>query len=276
MNEVTTRQSTAVAPLSDDPFADFAQETGSRNIVGQLLKFSKGDWLVGQENDEVPIGSTFVANMFELLRGWVRWEDNKPTDHIMGKVFQRFQPPRRGELGDLDKSLWEVDSQNRERDPWQETYYLLLRDTPQDGEELYTFSASSKGGRDAISDLCRDYSKEKRKQKDGDSVLPIVKIGVEAYDHPNKEYGRIKKPTFEIVGWVPRTIFDDVPVDEHDPVTGEVIDKDKLPEPETAAAAKPAAAAKEAAKTDTTKADTTKTDPAPKTAAAAGNKKSRF
>ena len=29
-------------------------------------------------------------------------------------------------------------------------------------------------------------------------------IGVRAYDHPNKSYGRIKTPEFKIVGWVPK------------------------------------------------------------------------
>ncbi len=33
---------------------------------------------------------------------------------------------------------------------------------------------------------------------------PIVELGVGSYAHSNKAYGRIKFPTFEIVGWAPK------------------------------------------------------------------------
>lgn len=276
MNEVAVRQTTALAPISDDPFADFAQEAGQRSIVGQLLKFSKGDWLVGESSDEIPIGTQFVANMGELLRGWVRWQDNKPTDHVMGKVMLRYQPPRRNELGDLDKSQWEVDDKGNERDPWQETYYLLLKGYG-DGndDELFTFAASSKGGRDAIADLSNEFSKGKRRQKG--EVYPIVAIGTGFYLH--KEFGRIKTPEFKIVGWVPTSIFDDVGngdgegvahdgAENVDPETGEVTtggapaSTDPAPAPAKAAkteTGKAETAAPRTAKAETAKTETTKT-----------------
>lgn len=220
MNEVTTRQSTAVATAGDDPYAEVARELSQRSIVGTLLKFSKGDWLAGENNEEIPLGTQFVANMDELMRGWIRWEDGKPNDHRMGPVAQRFQPPRRGELGDLDKSLWEVDEKGNERDPWQESFYLLLKGTGDD-DELYTFAASSKGARDCIGALCKDYSKGKRMQKEG--MFPVVAIGTDYYDHPKKEYGRIKTPEFKVVGWAPASVFDGDGADEEvDPETSEV------------------------------------------------------
>ena len=36
---------------------------------------------------------------------------------------------------------------------------------------------------------------------------PIIEIGVGSYKHPNPEFGRIKFPTFEIVGWAPKAAF---------------------------------------------------------------------
>ena len=80
---------------------------------------ARGDFLAGQSDDEVSPGTKFVANMDEMLAGWIRWEANKPTDHVMGKVSEGYQAPRRNELGDTDKTLWEIDEQGRERDPWQ-------------------------------------------------------------------------------------------------------------------------------------------------------------
>jgi hypothetical protein len=222
-NEVTQRQTGALATTGDDdPYAEVAREISQRSIVGTLLKFSKGDWLAGEQNEEIPLGTQFVANMDELMRGWIRWEDGKPNDHRMGPVAQRFQPPRRGELGDLDKSQWEVDEKGNERDPWQESFYLLLKGTGDD-DELYTFAASSKGARDCIGALCKDYSKGKRMQKEG--MFPVVAIGTDHYDHPKKEYGRIKTPVLKVVGWAPATVFDEAGAageETVDPETGEV------------------------------------------------------
>jgi hypothetical protein len=219
MNELVARSTTELALQSDDPFADLVREEGSRSIRGSLLRFNKGDWLIGQDDTEVPPGTQFVANIPELLRGWVRWQDKKPTDHIMGKVYDRFQMPRRDELGDLDKSQWETDVNGRERDPWQKTYYLLLKGTEKNSDELYTFAASSKGGIDAVLALCDAYSRGKRKQVG--EVLPVIALSGSSYQHPNRELGRVKTPEFKLVGWVPATVFNDLV----NPETGEVQEK---------------------------------------------------
>jgi hypothetical protein len=71
---------------------------------GKLLKFSKGDYLVGEDNDEVEEGTQYVANMDELMVGWIRWADGKPEDQIMGRVSEGYQPPKRNTLGDDDKT----------------------------------------------------------------------------------------------------------------------------------------------------------------------------
>ena len=156
MNDIVTRNTTTVAKQSDNPFADYADSAATTSIVGKLLKFSKGDWLAGKDEDEMPSGTKFVANMGELLTGWQRWEDNKPTDMVMGKVIERFQAPRRNSsLATRTSEQWEVDGNGKERDPWQKTNYLLLKGV-HDGE-LYTFTTSSKGGLDAVARLCKDY-----------------------------------------------------------------------------------------------------------------------
>lgn len=239
-NEIANRQSTSPDLFYDDvddPFLQHSQEAGSRSIVGTMLKFSKGDWFAGQDNDEVPVGTHFVANMFELLHGWVHWEDNKPGEHIMGKVFKRYKLPSRKTLGDLDKEQWDVQDNGDPRDPWQETYYLLMMGTGNAEGELFTFPTSSKGGRDAILELCNDYGRARRSIQDPDTQLPIVEIGTGGYMHPNKSRGRIKTPEFKIVGWANRSLFEDVPTENHDPVTGEVIEPPKTATKETTTAA---------------------------------------
>ena len=204
MNEVAERKSTAVGSTAANPFLAYGEAASQKSIVGIMLRFSKGDFLAGQSDDEVSPGTKFVANMDEMLAGWIRWEANKPTDHVMGKVSEGYQAPRRNELGDTDKTLWEVDDQGRERDPWQLTNYLLLKGTEDDDSELYTFTTSSKGGLNALGDLCKVYGKAMGMHAD---EYPVIAIGIDSYDHPNRSFGRIKVPTFKVVGWAPKSMF---------------------------------------------------------------------
>jgi hypothetical protein len=204
MNQVTNRQSTDVSTNAGNPFTSYGDQVSQKQIVGTLLRFSKGDYLAGQEDEEVPVGTKYVANMDELMAGWIRWADNKPTDHIMGKISESYQAPKRNTLGDTDKAEWEVDSQGKERDPWQFSNYLLLWGV--DDAELYTFATSSRGGLNAIGDLCKVYGKQMAQHPD---EFPIIEMGVTSYNHPNKEFGRIKVPVLKIVGWENRAVFAD-------------------------------------------------------------------
>jgi hypothetical protein len=234
MNDIVKQANNLPIAQSDNPFADYADAAQSTSIVGKLLKFSKGDWLAGKDEDEMKDGTAFVANMAELMTGWQRWEDNKPTEQRMGKVMERYQVPARHTLGDTDREQWEVDGTGKERDPWQRTNYLLLKGES-DGE-LYTFTTSSKGGLDAVAKLCKDYAPY-LVQKPND--WPVIEIGSDSYAHPNKDFGRIKVPTFKIIGFEPKAIFapdlgeQQLPIDD--------ANDDEFPEVVAKPALKPAA-----------------------------------
>jgi hypothetical protein len=204
MNNITLeRKSSAVANNNANPFTVYGEQISQRNIVGQLLRFSKGDFLAGQEDEQVPEGTEFIANMDEMLAGWIRWENNRPTDHVMGKVSDGYQPPHRKELGDTDKAQWEIDFNNQQRDPWQFSNYLLLKTTHGSGE-LFTFTTSSRGGLNALGELCKVYGGAMA-QRPND--YPVIALFAGSYDHPNRAFGRIKYPIFKIVGWKPKTAF---------------------------------------------------------------------
>jgi hypothetical protein len=233
-NEVANKNGSTALSTETNPFQAYGEASRQTSIVGKLLKFSKGDWFCGQDDDDVADGSLFVANMDELMVGWIRWSDNKPTDHVMGKVSDRFQPPRRNELGDDDKSMWETDEQGKDRDPWQFSNYLLMMNVNDkakvtEDSELFTFTTSSRGGLNAIGDLCVKYGKGMRSHKE---QYPIVKIGNGSYQHSNKSFGRIKYPTFEIVGWMNKVSFLASEGSEREPDSEEVeIDEKDLPKP---------------------------------------------
>ncbi len=198
--QLAERQNTEVGSATTNYFQSYGDQVSQKSIVGSLLKFNKGDYLCGENEDQVDEGTRLVANMDELMVGWIRWMDKRPTDQIMGRVSEGYQPPKRNELGDDDKGAWEVDKDGRPQDPWSFSNYLILKG--EEDDELYTFTTASRGGLNAIGELCKSYGKLMRQKPD---EYPIIELGVSSYNH--KEYGRIKNPTFKIVGWTDKAPF---------------------------------------------------------------------
>ncbi len=97
-------------PSANDPFAAYGDAASTQIFVGDLLKCSKGDYYAGQEERPIPLGTRVIANMHELMVGWVKWEDNKPSEQMMGRLIEGHRPAPRKELGDLDKEEWETDN----------------------------------------------------------------------------------------------------------------------------------------------------------------------
>ncbi len=178
-----------------NPFEAYGAAAGSGRLNGEILKFSKGDWLL--KDGSSPKHDAFYAIMDSLEVGWVKWKDNKPVERKMGRVSTGFVPPHRSELGDVDQHEWEWDSQGQPRDPWQfqNSIGLIARDDP---SVVYNFTTSSRGGVGVIGDLATLYG---RKIKEAPDALPIVMLGVDSYQHKNRELGRIKVPKLDVVGW---------------------------------------------------------------------------
>jgi hypothetical protein len=182
-----------------------AQASSFQNIVGKLLRFSKGDYLAGQDNEEVKPGTEVVACMDTLQIGWIKWLDQRPARREMVLALDAalspkdFRVKKRDELDDPDRSMWELDASGKPRDPWQFTNELIMRPMDWDGDDanLYTFSITSKGGVTAIGNLAKFYGKETRLKPD---EYPVIALGVDSYLHPNKEFGRIKIPVLTPTG----------------------------------------------------------------------------
>jgi hypothetical protein len=188
----------ALVTPGPDPFEAYANAVSPRTNIGTLLRFSKGDYVAGEEGKEITEGLTFTANLDELMTGWVKWSDGKPVEQIMVRVAEGRSLPKRAELGDTDPTTWETDSSGKPRDPWQPASYLPLMD--EEGR-LFTFATSSRGGLGAIGNLSRLYAWHRRKHSE---VYPIVALEVGSYQHQKREYGRIKFPKFKPIGWEPK------------------------------------------------------------------------
>jgi hypothetical protein len=216
MQNLETSQTKLPAQTSGNVFAAYGESAGPGHIVGELLKFSKGDWLAGQENRQIADGTTLVAIMDSLVVGLQRWENQRPVAYRMGLLVEGFVPPQRDELGDTDEALWECDDAGKPRDPWQFTNYLPLVN-PENPDQTFTFTTSSKGGLSAIAKLCREYGRacEKEGRKD---QYPLVKLSTGSYAHRDRSRGRIKFPVLTIIGWVNKADFAPVV----DPINDEV------------------------------------------------------
>jgi hypothetical protein len=80
MNEIIKREPTAVASYGErDPFEVYADSIQPGYIVGTLLRFSKGDYLLGEGAEPVEQGAS-CCRIDQLLTGWIRWENaNRPS-----------------------------------------------------------------------------------------------------------------------------------------------------------------------------------------------------
>jgi hypothetical protein len=186
-----------------DPFQDYANEVASRaHIVGNLLRFTKhGEYKSGQDQETIEEGTRMLAYMPSMKRGWVKWVDQAPEQHLVGLVIEGYRPPNREDLGDMDESEW-GELNGKPIDPWQKVNYLTMCDG---SGQLYTFATSSKGGLSAVGELSDAYAKRRRMKPD---EIPMIELYARSYNH--KDYGETFAPSLKIIGWskVPDTFND--------------------------------------------------------------------
>jgi hypothetical protein len=176
----------------DNPFVRFAREKGHRQRL-PLMKFRKGKFFVG--TDEVPLGREFIAVVSELRYGFVKFVNNEHAGEHIIRVADGVAWPRREDIGDHNKALWERDNKGEPKDPWIEQYYLPLQDF-ESGEHLaFVAPSTSKGSYDAVADLLWVYGNNTSKG------LPIIALGVGGYKH--KRFGWVDTPKLKIIGWHP-------------------------------------------------------------------------
>jgi len=198
--KVYTMSKNAMA-IYADPFEAYADSVRPQYIVGQFLRFSKGDYIYGENGQVMPEGTELTANVDELTAGFVRWREGKPVENIMVRVADGRPVLPRSELGHHDQAEWEHDDRGQPRDPWQFTNYLPMLDAQ---GELYTFTTSSRGGIEAVAVIARSHGRHWRKISD---EFPTVRLSVSGYQHPNKAFGRIKVPKIIVTGWQRKAVF---------------------------------------------------------------------
>jgi hypothetical protein len=171
---------------------DLIHEAASQGPT-PLLKFKKTKFEVGDQ--EVPLGTQFIAYCADWRRGWVKFVGDEKVEEKIGRVADGFHPPERDELGDTDQEEWERDDDGKLKDPWVFQQYLPLENVKTG--ERYLFVSSSTGGGIGIEILQGRWSRE---IKNGvHRGLPIIKLATGSFH--TRKYGAIQRPDFPIVSW---------------------------------------------------------------------------
>jgi hypothetical protein len=190
----TSNKQLAVGIDGGNGYAAFAR-SAAVGVIGIGLKFVKGGYYAGDNEDEVMLGARFLVDMSTMAVGWKKWADGELVDAQVNLVSDNVPLPRRARLGDMDKEAWPIGSDGEPHDPWSRDARVLLyaADEP---FEPHTFKSGSWGAQLAFRELCGAYVAECEQHP---GQMPIIELA--AYKRVDKNYGRIDTPQFPIVGW---------------------------------------------------------------------------
>ena len=189
MNDAYNVPATLDEFSGDDGFELVGTPAGP-NLRAVYMRFVKGTYELGAEREPVPLGTQFIV--IGAKEGWVRLvrgEDVRRVPRESGKPF-----PQRNELGDTDQSQWSL-FDGQPSDPWMLSNELLLIEK-ETGRPVI-FATTSWTGREAVTDLCRLITYQRRSR--GSNAKPIVSIGVGTY---RSRRGPVATPKFTIVDWI--------------------------------------------------------------------------
>jgi hypothetical protein len=168
----------ALAGSADDGFASIA--TGASLIIGQYLKFRKGQYPVGRDEGDLS-GATLCA--YAVKQAWQKWVDSRVARQIVRTPGNLF-PQDAEEIADDDGG-----------GEWQLASLLYLRDLNTGAD--YTFTTSSNGGRRAVAILAGQIGNMRFIQP---GAFPIVRLDSGTFR--SRQFGEISCPQFTVTGWV--------------------------------------------------------------------------
>lgn len=160
----------------------------------KLLKFKKGVYEC--DSEKVPLGTEYVAHCVGWTKAWIKFVNGTVPEggRKLFRVAEGKRIPDREELDDLDPRSWGPGPNGQPSDPWVFQYILPFENKAGD---LVLFVTSSMGGKRAVADLCKSYSR--RVDRTGVSENPIIKLA--GATMPTRMFGDVPRPMFEIIGW---------------------------------------------------------------------------
>jgi hypothetical protein len=191
----------AIYEISEADLAALAAEARDLNDdvrVGDVLSFKKGKWSqeFGDKENEITATMPFAADARSYQRGWIEWRDGIPVRKIIGRPIDGFISPRREQLGDIDERLWPCNSKGEPKDPFQENFFLVLRNLT--NGRLCTWQTNTWYGKKAMGVLLNAYVRDGRKHP---GCMPVVLLSSE--ERKTAKFGNVSAPVLRIVDWKP-------------------------------------------------------------------------
>jgi hypothetical protein len=195
------QQTTAIAPITDDPLQDYLDTFTVPTVPGVSFRFNGKDAKYTLLNgDPLPLENTdtLVFLSDQVWAGWIKFnkDENTPPTRVQGLLNDGFRLPPRETLGNNDRSEWAIGLSSEVEDPWKHQIIILLQKCDDTGE-LYSFVATSETSRNAVTDLIQHCQRRKRSGKDD---YPIVRLGVSSFERTKPPKVKVWKPHFTLVG----------------------------------------------------------------------------
>ncbi len=189
---------------NDNPF--LAAGAGVSDNIYMKFNGNTGDFLYGETDEEMPLGTEFIAGVAQSMWRWTFWWEGKPMESveeflINDPMLNKKEPDYLPEGYDDDMSLAEIrarqaDRNNNNNDGWSLQATLPIRAA--DGEFTeYTLRLNSKGAVRTFQGLVTSYGKQARFRPDSS---PVIVIGHSSYQI--KGVGKKYSPTFKIADWI--------------------------------------------------------------------------
>jgi hypothetical protein len=193
MNELTRKPFNNITSydveVDLDALREFVNQYGITILPGEWVRFRKGDYFIGRDERKVSPTEPFTLNTGEILIGWIKLEDRKVRDKIVGRVADRFRPPPRESLGD-EELIGTPD------DPWKPFTAIVMRDA---NFNISCFTSITISGQQAVMELLRKYLQDCRRHP---GMFPNVLLGV-GTGRSKKHNTTYPVPRFDIVDWQP-------------------------------------------------------------------------
>jgi hypothetical protein len=165
---------------------DVAERSGSF-ISGGMIKYHNHVFTLNK-TEPMPLGTILLV--IRAVTAWVRWWDQRPTEHRVTHSGQVH--PQADDMPDRDEALWQLGLNGERADPWKDTRYVYLID-PQTGRD-FTFITDSSGGRQAVGEL-KSAIRTVHIVRPG--AIAVIKLGTGTFKSP--KFGLVPRPVFEIL-----------------------------------------------------------------------------
>jgi hypothetical protein len=152
-----------------------------------ILKLTRGgNWEYGKEGIEPDEAAVWAWQPLSMQHGWVSWGDGQKCGEWMAPITAKL--------------MGAEDLPATNGDEWQPQFSVQLQATTgADKGELVLYVGTSSGLKDAFDTMIKAILGKLRAKQ---PAVPLVTLNTSHYTH--KKYGRIYKPEFEIVAWVPQ------------------------------------------------------------------------